>query len=284
MIVEDIEKVEAEVEDDETEIEAEAEEQQESPAEAKARAMGWKPVDDWDGDKAKHLTAEQFLDRNERLTQRADKIAKAEISRLEREVRELTGTISDLGLHMKKAEKRAYERARADLETRMEAAVEAGDTQAFKQVKKEADALEEEVKEAGKAPASTKSDPDSDPNFIAWHKDNAWYGKGGNLKATIYANEKAKEVGAMYQGREFYDAISELVRDEFPDLFEPAENANRRKPAAVEGANGGGKPSKSLWDEVPADAKAQFKRFVKQDLFKDTKEDREKYADDYLNG
>jgi hypothetical protein len=267
----------------ETEEKVEQEAAPESEAEVKARTMGWKPAEEWDGDKTKHLSAEQFLDRNERLAARADKIAKAEISRLEREVRELTGTISDLGIHMKKADKRAYERARKDLEQRMEAAVEAGDTAAFKEVKAEADALEEEVKESAKPAAkeADKPNPDEDPNFIAWHKENSWYGKGGHLKATIYANQQAKDVGTMYQGREFYEAITEMVKDEFPDLF---ENANRKKAAAVEGTNGGGKPARTKWEQVPKEDQAVFRRFVKQGVFEDTKEDREKYADDYLNG
>ena len=41
---------------------------------------------------------------------------------------------------------------------------------------------------------------------------------------------------------------------------------------------------KTLWDEVPKDARAVFKRNVADGLFEDNAAGREKYADIYVNG
>lgn len=256
---------------------------EESAAETKAREMGWKPAEEWEGDTSRHLTAEQFVDRNEFLQQRADKIAQAEISRLRSEVSDLKTTISDLGSHMKKADQRALERARKELQTQMDSAVEEGDTDAYNRAKQGIADLDEEVQEATKGAEAAPNNADNDPAFIAWHKDNDWYGPDGDVKATIYAEEIAPVVARKYQGADLYDEITKRVRQEFPDLFKPAENSNRRKPPPVEGASAAGGGGKTLWSKVDKEGREAFARFVKQGVFEDKKEDREQYARDYVD-
>lgn len=270
-------------------IEAAEDDQADAPdpkAEEAAREKGWRPKDEWTGDDSKWMPAPEFLEMNSRRMAQADGIAKAEIGRLEREVKELKSTIGDLGSHLKKADTRAYERARKDLEAEMRAAVADGDTEAFDRVNADIKALEKEVAEETKP--EPKKDDGASPAFEAWHKDNDWYfgETAASIKMTAFADQALGPMKRKYPDlpeREFLDKIAALVKEEFPDQF---ENTRRKKPPAVEGApnGGGGGGDGSMWSKVDKPGRDAFAKFVKQGLFEDKKEDREKYADDYLNG
>lgn len=246
--------------------------------EAKAREMGWKPKEEWDGDSERWMPAEEFVERNERLQKRADSIAQAEIKRLEGRISELQATINDLGQHMKKADQRAYQKALDDLKAQQREAVEQGDTKAYEQAERQMENLKKDVEAADEA-GGQQARPDAD--FRAWHAENAWY--DDDVEATVYADQIAPVVARKtgYKGRALYDAVAQEVKKKFPDKF---GNPRRSRPQAVENAGTSSGQAKTLWDQVPREDRAAFKRFVEQGLYKDTKEDREKFADIYLNG
>ena len=260
--------------------------------EEKARALGWKSAEEWVGDTTNHMPAEKYLETQEKLLAKADAAAQKRISALNGDVRELKQTIADLGDHLRKADQRALERARQEIQGRMDAAVEENDPDAYKRAKSDLGALEKEVDAAAEA-AKEKPKPESVPNAVTpeaqalfddFQAANDWYGPDGDPKATIFANRMAKEVAESgFTGKKFYDVLRDMVKDEFPALFEGGGKAdgNRRRAPAVEGAGGSGGGKKTLWDQVDQEGKDTFKRFVKQGLFKDTKEDREKYASDW---
>jgi len=253
--------------------------------EAKARELGWKSAEEWVGDTSNHMPADKYVEVQEKLLAKADAASQKRIQALTADVRELKQTISDLGDHLSKADQRALERARAEVQSRMDAAVEEGDTAAYNKAKTDLGALEKEVdaKAAEKPKGNGREvDPVAQQLFEDFQAANDWYGPNGDPKATIFANRMAKEVAESgFTGKKFYDVLSEMVKDEFPALFGGKTDDNRRKPAAVEGAGSGGGGAKTLYDQVDKEGKDAFKRFVKQGLFKDTKEDREKYALDW---
>lgn len=246
----------------------------ENDAEAKAREMGWKPKEEWEGDTSNWMPAEDFIERNERLKNRGDEILKADNAKLTAELQELKRTVGDLKDHLTKADKRAYDRAIKDLKSRQRQAVEDGDTQAFEQVEREMQDLTKQAEEA--TPQQQQDQPH--PDFPAWHAENPWYGTDPLMSAR--AEEIAERLSKRgdLQGREFFDAVTEQIKREYPDKFE-----TKRKASSVEGAsgtNGGGDGSK--WSKVDKEGREAFKRFVKQGVFEDTKADREQYAADYL--
>lgn len=251
--------------------------------EAEAREKGWKPEEEWAGDKSRWMPADEFLAFNERRLQQADGIAKAEISRLEKEVAELKSGISDLTGHLKKADQRAYERARKDLEAEMKNAVADGDTEAFERISDDLKALDKEVADATTEKPKDDASTGNSPAFREWHKDNDWY--GNNVRMTVFADEAARVIRAANPRMgeaDLYEAVSKEVREEFPDRF---KNTRRTKPPVVEGAsNGGGGGSGALWSKVDKEGRESFERFVKMGVFNDSKEDREKYARDYVEG
>ena len=270
------------------EQEQEQEQQAEpTPAEVQATKAGWRPKEDWDdGGSAEWMDAEQFNERNERLADRGDKILKAEISTLNRKVQSMGQTIEDAADYMKKADARAYKKAQRDLEAKADKAVEEGDPDAYKAAKGEMKDLEQEVKAEAKQTKAVVYAPDDDPAFQGWLPDNAWYDPqddGFDPELTSFADSIAPAIGRTgLVGKPFYDRIAKEVKKKFPDRF---GNQRRKQAQAVEGGgNPGGGNGKTLWDDVPKDARAVFKRNVADGLFKDDKAGREEYAELYVNG
>jgi hypothetical protein len=267
----------------ETEQEQQAEP---TPQEVEARKMGWKSEEDWDedgSDRAKWIPAEEFNERNKRLKDRGDKILKAEISSLTRKVSSMERTLGDAAEHLKKADARAYQKALKEIEVKADKAVEDGDTDAYRRAKGEMKELEQEVKaETKTTPAPV---PKDDPVFDSWLADNAWYDPkddGFDAEIAAFADFIAKQIGrTSLTGTAFYNRMTAEVKKKFPDHF---GNQRRRQAPAVEGAGGGGGNGKTLWSQVPKDARTEFKRFVGEGFYKDDNEGREKYADIYING
>lgn len=268
--------------------EAEQEQQQPDPVEEQAKAIGWRPPEEMetDPDKPAPLTAQEFIDRNERLKKRGDDILKAENSKLSRRLGEMQSTLDSLVAFTKKADSRAYKKALADIRSEQRAAVEEGDVQRFDAASAAADELAKEMETETREPGKKPEASGDSPVFQAWHADNAWYGPGGNARATLTANQAAEKLAGMgYTEEQLYAAVTDIVKEEHPELFKSSENTNRKRPAAVEGAQnsgGGNNQSTGLWNKVPKDDQQTFKAFVEQGLFKDTKEDREAYAATYF--
>lgn len=254
--------------------------------EARARELGWKSAEEWVGDTSNHMPADKFLETQEKLLAKADAAAQKRIKALNGELHEVRQTLNDLGSHLKKADERAYQRALKDVQKRMDAAAMEGDADAYTAGKAELDDIQKEMEEAVKATDKPKPDtpavnPDAQKLFDDWQEKNPWYGLDGDLDATVWADSIAGKVAEKHQGEAFYAELTRRVQNKFPELFGDQTDDKRRKPAAVEGASGGGGGGKTLWDQVDKEGKDAFHRFVKQGLFKDTKEDREKYASDW---
>lgn len=258
--------------------------QEEAPNEAEtlARERGWVPEDEWEGPEGKWMPAEDFNEMNSRRLQQADGIAKAEISRLNGELSELKTTINDLGAYMKKADNRAMQKARAALEAEMREAVADGDVEEFDRISSDIKELADDAEE--KTEGKPDGDPEGDPAFKAWHENNDWYNE--DVDMTVFTDNAAGIVARKnpgMTGEAFYAEVDKLVRAKFPDKF---ENTRRKKAPNLEGArNGTGRGGDgSLWSKVDKEGREAFARFVDQGVFEDTKEDRNQYADDYING
>ncbi len=281
---------EAQEQEQEQEQEQQAEQEQQqaepTPAEVEATKAGWRPKEEWnDTGSAEWMDADAFNDRNKRLADRGDKILKAEISKLNRQVASMERTMGDFSAHMTKAENRAYQKALKEIEVKAEKAVEEGDPDAYRRAKGEIKDLEQEVKAEAKTTTTPK--PKDDPDYDGWVADNAWYDPkddGFDVEMAAFADSIAPQIGRTGAvGTAFYDRIKNEVKKKFPDRF---GNQRRRQAPVVEGAgSGGGGNGKTLWSQVPKEVQRnEFKAFVSQGLYEDTPKGREKYADIYLNG
>lgn len=252
---------------------------EESPSdtEQKAREAGWRPQEEWQGDTAGWMDAEEFIARNDRLQDRADGVAKAEIGRLTKQVGELNSTIETFAEHHRKVEERAYERARTELKAKQREAVAEGDEAAFDAAAGEIDNLEAEAKAAAKeGPTADKAAP-PDPEFTAWLAVNAWYDPKSdafNPEMSAFAERIAPTMQRTgLSGRAYYDRIAEEVKKKSADSEPP-----RRRAAAVEAGGGERFNGKGpTYRDLPAEAKAACDDFVKQGLLT-----KDQYLKDYF--
>jgi hypothetical protein len=226
--------------------------------EADARAHGWTPKEEFKGDQSKWVDAETFA-------KRADEVMpflKKQNSALKRELEDIKRTVKQAASFYEKAEERAYNRALADLEARHAAAVETGDVKAAKAAVDEMRGLEAEAK--ANKPEEPRKDDTADLRKISeWIETTEWYGP--DEQRTKYADIVADQLGPALKYEGGVDGwLAELARRVDRKFAE-------KKPSPV--ASGGNRPSAApgarSFNDLPAAAKAQCDRFIKQGVIKD---------------
>src|SRR3990167_3523430 len=97
--------------------------------EEKALELGWRPKEEYKGDPEKFVSAEEFVKRGENIMP----ILKANNAKLlesnkkmSGDITELKQTLSEMGEMLSSSEKRAYDKAIADIEAQQRQAVEDG--------------------------------------------------------------------------------------------------------------------------------------------------------------
>lgn len=259
-----------EVVDDAAKGEAKAGDEAAQPNEIEeiALEMGWAPQDKWNGSADSWVDAKTFLKRGPTFLKRTLEKQDSELASLKQDIKRMASA-------SEKAAARAYEQALVDLKTQRAEAIRAGDPGAVDHFDKQMDELRKDAPEPPAAP-----NPDEDPNFKSWLADNAWYGKGGDYKMRAFANQIAPEVGADgFQGAEFYQKITELVREEFPEKF---ANAARKGAPRVEGAGNGSMGrsggAKKTYRDLPPEARRACDNFVSDGVLT-----KEQYVADYFS-
>lgn len=267
---------------------------------AKAKLYGWK--EDYRGDNP--ISAEEFV---KRADDRLD-IAKGTLRTVEKtntalsaQNRELSEKLGRMEISFKqfvemsrKAEDRAYAKAKAELEAKLDDAVEAGDKEVHRQVLGEIRELDKTIAEHPALTGTEKPAQTSGPEGwqtsaevqAEWEEENSWFGE--DVEMAIYAESvdrvfaKSKSGRQHKSQRERLDAVTEAVKKKFPEHFgikpAAAEPAGVVRRSAVEGggmapASGGGKKS---YADLPADAKRMCDELVKDGILK-----REDYVNTY---
>lgn len=240
---------------------------QENDAETKARRLGWVSKDEFKGDPEKHRSAEEFLERGANmlpLLQRDNEKLHRSMSRLEKRLEEQARTFEEYQQFASKAEERAYKRAKAELETKLDTAIQSADVDGARQARRELADLEND-KPKPKAEAKTENKPDIDPVFKSWMDENPWFGKDPALSG--YANKVFAQLENSQPGKPHSDLLAETrkrVMEKFPEEF--GINPRREGAAAVAAPQGGTSAPKKkgkTYDDLPADAKKACDRFVK---------------------
>jgi hypothetical protein len=232
---------------------------------AEAREHGWVPKEEFKGDASRWIDAETFMKRADEMMP----LLKAQNQRLKRDIEAMKKDLKRATAHFEGAEQRAYERARKELETRLDDAVAVGDTQAARGVLTEMDKL----KPNEPAPQATKEE--AVEALDDFRENNPWYDRANlanaseiDINGRLYFDrmvdkhiDKTKEMAPA----EFFQYISELTLAKYPQLN---AKAPRAKPAsAVEGGTGGRpRNSSKSWDNLPQEAKRQFDKFINRGL------------------
>lgn len=251
----------------------------------RAQRMGWTPREQFKGDPIKFVEADKFveraeaelpilLERNRFLDRRLVNTEKV-IDGLKGELVEVKGVLTEFRDFASKAEERAFNKAKKEIEDTMSEAVAKADVDGYNRAKKELDELN---KSATPVPTPTPSPapqvPQEIKDFVA---ENAlWYDVDREL--TIEAINLHKSVNDTHPNLSMADnlkRVKEKLIKLHPDKLEildpsAANEAKRKTPSnALAGGNreilgGGDKNKAKTYDDLPDEAKKACDRFIKQ--------------------
>lgn len=195
--------------------EGQDEQPQLAPIELEAIEHGWKPEEDFKADPKnegkKWRSAEEFMDR------------KSLFDRIEvgnHEVKQLKKTLQQLSQHHANVEKKAYEKALADLKAERKAAIADNDMARAEELRDEMDDLRDKINEV-KPPVDIPAGPP--PELIEFKTRNSWYQRDDAM--TRYADSVGQEL--FNQGlspSKVLEGVEKKTREAFPEKF---RNPNR---------------------------------------------------------
>lgn len=231
---------------------------------AEAREHGWSPKEEFKGDPTRWVDAETFMKRADDVMP----LLKAQNARLKRDLDAIKKDLRRATTHFEGAEKRAFDKAKAELQQKVEDAIESGDLAAGKQALKD---MEELSPEPAAKPKYTKEM--AEEAFDGFRDEHAWFDRANLAGATeleingrLFADRTSEKLMRQYKDDElpppdeFYAAVAEAVYAKYPALKgKPA----RAKPASAVEGGGAGKPGRSRgWDSLPDGARKQYQRFI----------------------
>lgn len=245
-------------------------EQQTAPRdyEAEARSHGWTPKEEFKGDPDKWVDAETFA-------RRADEVMpflKKQNAALKRDLDDLRKQAKKAAEYFSKGEERAYARALADLESKMEEAVDTGDKAAAKRVMADMEKLKaERVDLAVDEPVKEFDPAEAQRELAAWVEQNDWYVLDESKRK--YADMQAALMGPAKDwpdgSKAYLDELAKRVDRKFSEK-PPAQTSGGGNRAT------GGKTGRGYAD-LPPEAKRMCDKWVSNGLIKS----REDYVKSY---
>lgn len=203
-------------------------------AEARAFRQGWRPKEEYRGDPSKWVDAEEFLRRGEEqmpLLRQNNRELERKVSRAEQRLLEQNEVLQDMHKRLATADRRAYDRAKAELEAARESAVAAGDTEGFRRVSA---SIEELGPRPTEAPAPKQpAQPAGDPVVLDWLEENQWFKNDRTLNMRAVAEDAAvMEEHPEYSTEERLAEVKNRVMAAFPSKF-PGQRSRTRAAAVA---------------------------------------------------
>jgi len=216
----------------------------ENQAEQAARKQGWTPKEEFKGEEERWVDAETFVERGKEI----NSILRKNNERLEEKLERMDASVKKFTKYHEATEKRAYEKAKIDLEKQAFKAVEDGDVEAYTEIKGQQDALIEPVVE----PVNN-----DDHQFDDWVSENAWYKTDPELQAM------ADGLGKFFadqglSGKTLYDAVGKKVMERAPDKFGKKDNMPNVEEGRPPQSTGG-----KSFSDLPKEAQQMCREFVK---------------------
>lgn len=252
--------------------------------ESEARDYGWAPKENFKGPAERWRPADEYVEwakQSGRLPRgEFEKITKLvpvirqENEHLKTQLAEVRDTLNQFVEFSTKAEERAFNRAKSELEAKVEAAANNADPAAARAAMAELAALRPEApKPAPKAEAPAVA---LDPVIQDWLGKETWYSDPKNRALNAFATELYDELSGMPTEKRLAEVKRRTV-DKFPEKF--GLNPARETAAAVSTPTGEPPRRKTgkTYDDLPAEAKKACDKFVKQI----PGYTREKYVKDY---
>ena len=285
--------------------------------EKRARQLGWRPPEEFNegmtNPPAEFLSAEDYVkkaedtpsilrERNRKLGDRLEKMeaqlqtATGKIDASGQRVTDLTTLVDDLHKMNVETGKRAYDRARREIETKRDQAAEDGEGEVYREAQKELQDLEAEkpperpaepAKEPAVAPPAEKkpaADAELSPAATTWIGENQDIMSDRKLNPIAVSIHTANMTPKADGGEGMTEAQSlaatrKEIRELYPKKF---ENQRRQEPSPVSGS--GSPPPRKVkngFDDLPAEAKATYHRLNAHFVAKKRTYTPEQYAKDY---
>lgn len=302
-----MDELNAETANDDSRLGNEGHDHQPSEAETRARRMGWTPEDEWDDSAMdrrprKFLSADEYIEKVESdvpILRERNRYLNGIAEKLEKQLEDATGTIkstnsrvAELGelvesLHSQNIEigKRAYEKAKRDLDAIKRRAVSEADEETYAEAERRLEEIEQYKPQEPKSKKEEKPKPVAEPaqnqpssDAISWVNKNQDIWKDRAMNATAVAYHQDNLSRGMSEV-ESLDKLRDQIRSEFPHKF---TNERRSDPPAVSSSSPPKRnSSKETFDSIPADAKQTYERLRKHFEAKGKKYTPDEYAKSY---
>lgn len=269
----------------------------EEEVEAFAVTMGWRPKDEYlakGRDPSRWVEARQFVETAERQPavmwsnletmqkrmEQADRERKRNEMAWQKKLDDSLTVINDLSENFRTVDKKAYERAKRDLTAQREAAIEAGDKDAFRRADTEIAELERDKPPEKRvngnghaAPAATAAPVTAPPPEVQeWGRKNSWFYTDPDLQKAANALhiamlQTAPDMSLVDNLNEVERVIKLRYPDKFPKQRRSAETTDdTNDPTPGERPNGpsagGRRGNKRDFNSLPQDSKRAFTKYA----------------------
>lgn len=246
------------------------------PFEERARRMGWRPLEEYNGDKARWVDAKTFVERGENelpILRERNRALDRRLANTERTVeetsnrlKETTQVLTEVREMARAAEERGYATARRELAERERKAVAEAQVEEYDRIQRERAALDaERPKITSTPPKEPEARPPvtTNPAIDAWIADNPWFNSDPVLNSVAIAFDASLQRDAPHLGMsERLDEVKKQVMTRFPEKF---NNPRRAAPPAVSTTNlAAPKNNKKGIKDLPKEAQDAFARFKRQ--------------------
>lgn len=238
-----------------------------------ARNLGWVPQDEFKGNPDSWVDADEFVERgkhlmpilrqNNRRLQQDLLTRDREINTLKANLENAQKAIDRLDAHYTEATKRAVAKAKIELREQIKQAREDNDVDAELELQEKLDELKDSEKQAATA-ATTEKKPvtttDLDPDFVAWNRENPWFGDTSNpehrkrTKELVRIGEDLRDEGDTTIGRAFMDKCLEVLNKKNGNSAEDS-TPNRGKVEGGAGGRSGARSTGSGFASLPREAR-----------------------------
>lgn len=264
-----------------------------SESEVKARAQGWVPKEEFRGNEAAWVSAEDFVIRGEQinpiLRKNNERIQK-ELDTTKKQMEELRAATEEFKQFQKEAFDRKldkYKEELADLRELKKKAITEGDGELVVEIDDKIDAVKDAKASAeakNVADAKKKEEPKAQtdsPETLAWVDKNSWYKTDTMMqRATNAIAEGIRAMNPTIQGEAFFIELDKQLEESFTPEKLGRKTQTRNPLAGTKSGTSGNAGSKSDkgYDSLPPEAKAACDKFVKQKILT-----REQYVADFYS-
>lgn len=224
-------------------------EENEIDYEETAKAKGWRPIDDFDGDKSEFVSAEEFVKREPLFNK---------IKSQSKELKEMRRTVDAMATHFKKQTELEVKKAINELKAKRREAIELGDSD-------QVDEIDSQIEETKKQNQETQESPSIPTEVSDWIAENSWFEKDTELKEFAIAFNQAYINNHPNDLKKSLVETTKAVKVAFPDKFVKKES----KPpvSAVEGGvtpESGKKGNKYTLGRLSDEQKLVYEQMVKR--------------------